>query len=78
MLAMLTTVVVAVQSSVELLSLHVVIVHLADSASHPVWVATIVGLELADSNLVVGFGIRVWQTHNVSPPPPFAPSPQGI
>ena len=31
-----------------------VVVHLVDSANHPERVATIVGLELADSNLDVG------------------------
>ena len=43
--------VVVVQSIVELLSLSVVVVHLGDSATHPVRAVTIVDLEWADSNL---------------------------
>ena len=38
---------------VGLLELVVVVVHLVDHANHPVWVVTIVGPELVDSNPVV-------------------------
>ena len=46
--------VVVVPANIEPHSWIVVVVHSVDSANHPVRVATIVGLELADSNLDVG------------------------